>query len=1317
MAATSKVLGTVTSVVGEVRATASDGTTRILQVGDKVFSDEVITTSPSGDVKIALEGAAGKTLECGNDTTLALTEGLLGLGTAVTAQPTTPAKPPVAGTDVAALQAAIASGADPSQVADATAAGGAPGAGGADGGGSHQPVVIEQGNTAGVVTSGFNTEGASIQFPTPEFELNPIDEEPSVSVTVQVQVQVQVEVDLGVEGQPNVVKGPAEGGVFAVSAAGDAVSLVEGTMEGTLEIPFVITLSQVFDSDVQVTYQIVPASADYSTDFFNGQLINTVTISAGENSFIVPIQIVRDHFVEGNESFSIVLIDAVNATIDPAHSSASVTIFNDDALPVANDDINWAKEDTDLIIQGNVVDGENHSPDDTHGADPSGSIDFADVADVDDEVLTVTSVNGDSANVGVEITGSHGTLTLNADGTYTYSVLNNASAAIQGLSEGDTLTDTFTYTVTDGFNGDSNVATLEITIFGADDGVTITGLIPEVEGGEVTVDEDDLVDGSDTSKESLSQSDSFFISAPDGVDDLTIGGNAIITDGVFAATSFATGFGNTLSITGYNAATGEITYTYTLNDNETHADANGQNSLFENFAVVLTDEDGSTANDTLSVRIIDDVPDAVNDGVINVAEDAPLIINAFGNDEFGADGVDTDNNPNVVVTFTQGSLGVVSYNVGTGQFTYTPNAGAAGADSFTYTIEDGDGDTSTATVSLLIAADSTPQVGTAENLTVDEDGFAFAADDTTTVRNDETNSTESLTDSGQVVVDFGNDVPANLLASIELLDTGGLDGQLVTLAGDSVTFALVGGALVGSANGAEVIRIEITNALAGPGAGEVTYSYSVTLSQPVEHADGNLENSDLLSGVTFRVTDSDTDQQTGTFNVTVVDDVPAFTIINDGNDAGTVVNISAPNPGSNTTFNAQFADWQYGADSSGGTPTLTGVSGNVSLSGASTAGSLVIELKDSGGAVVGTLTLNGDGTDSLAVIHRAAELVTDVLLTGDVTASGPSLTKTINSTLGLTVTVTASDNDGVPNQDGDDEVNPSTQGWAVADNQVDLNESIGFSFSEAVQRFSFVADGFTGNPSNGDVGVTIRVFYDAGKTIFQDFNVNMTSGSSVEVANLSDFGLGGVYSTIWGVNVLSNNTNDSNDGFRLNNVTVSQVSETPPADLDYTFTVNVVDNDGDPVAQTFSVHLDGSNTGGLVVEAIAGTSGADTLNGTGGNDILIGGDSSDTFVFTSVEDGGDTVTDFTVADVNDGGDVLDINSVLPGSVPQATQASDLAGYVVLEALDSSTLAVKVDANGAVGGENYQTLVTLQLTNVDATQVTLQQLLENNQIIT
>ena len=109
-----------------------------------------------------------------------------------------------------------------------------------------------------------------------------------------------------------------------------------------------------------------------------------------------------------------------------------------------------------------------------------------------------------------------------------------------------------------------------------------------------------------------------------------------------------------------------------------------------------------------------------------------------------------------------------------------------------------------------------------------------------------------------------------------LVDTPALDSQLHTHDGQSVMFALSGGDLVGtdSAGATEVIRIHLVSAAAGPGAGDVTYTYLTTLSQPLEHADGALENAITLTGVTVQVTDSDTDTLPVSFNVTIVDDVP-----------------------------------------------------------------------------------------------------------------------------------------------------------------------------------------------------------------------------------------------------------------------------------------------------------------------------------------------------------------------------------------------------------------------------------------------------------
>ena len=322
---------------------------------------------------------------------------------------------------------------------------------------------------------------------------------------------------------------------------------------------------------------------------------------------------------------------------------------------------------------------------------------------------------------------------------------------------------------------------------------------------------------------------------------------------------------------------GDVTYTYstTLSQPLEHADGALENAItLTGVTVQVTDSDSDTLPVSFNVTIVDDVPQANNDGTFTVTEGTPLLITtALANDLAGADGVDPATG--VAVTTAAGK-GTAVYN-GDGTFTYTATAGQEGLDTFQYTITDQDGDTSTATVTVDLGTDSVPSLVSATNLTVDEDGFANAANDTVTARTDETDSTESLTASGTAVVNFGNDVPANLLGSIVLVDTPALDGQLHTHDGQSVTFALDGsGDLVGtvSAGATEVIRIHLVSAAAGPGAGDVTYTYSTTLSQPLEHADGAVENAITLTGVTVQVTDSDSDTLPVSFNVTIVDDVP-----------------------------------------------------------------------------------------------------------------------------------------------------------------------------------------------------------------------------------------------------------------------------------------------------------------------------------------------------------------------------------------------------------------------------------------------------------
>jgi VCBS repeat-containing protein len=91
-------------------------------------------------------------------------------------------------------------------------------------------------------------------------------------------------------------------------------------------------------------------------------------------------------------------------------------------------------------------------------------------SDPDGDSLTVTAVAGSGANVGISIAGTYGHLTLNANGSYSYIADN--SSAINGQPDNAVLTDTFSYTASDGHGGTST-ANLVITV---DQAPTVTSL-------------------------------------------------------------------------------------------------------------------------------------------------------------------------------------------------------------------------------------------------------------------------------------------------------------------------------------------------------------------------------------------------------------------------------------------------------------------------------------------------------------------------------------------------------------------------------------------------------------------------------------------------------------------------------------------------------------------------------------------------------------------------------------------------------------------------------------------------------------------------
>jgi VCBS repeat-containing protein len=463
-----------------------------------------------------------------------------------------------------------------------------------------------------------------------------------------------------------------------------------------------------------------------------GNVLNFISFNAstGEVTYTYTLAGPENHTAGSGtndlfENLAVVLTDTDGST---ANDTLSIRIVDD--VPVAHDDTDSVSLGGATIADGNVITGSG-------GSDANATDGVADTAGADGVSIAWAGASGNAVG------GAHGTLTVDASGNYSYQV-NALDPAIQNLPNGSTLTETFNYTITDA-DGDASSASLTVTIVGGNHGVTITNLTPAAQGGDDTVNEANLADGSSPNSAALTQTGTFNISAPDGLDDLTVGGHAIITNGVFTATSFTTALGNAISFTGFNMATGEVTYTYTLNDNEAHPTGNGANDLFDSLSVALTDTDGSTANDTLAIRIVDDVPvahddfDSVKDGGPTRAEGN--VITGIGGfdanatdgvaDTAGADGIASISwanlNPGNTIGGNHGTLFVDS----TGYYSYQlhSNDGIVAAlaegetltDTFTYTITDGDGDTSTATLTVTIAGTNDAPIAQADTNWVKED--------------------------------------------------------------------------------------------------------------------------------------------------------------------------------------------------------------------------------------------------------------------------------------------------------------------------------------------------------------------------------------------------------------------------------------------------------------------------------------------------------------------------------------------------------------------------------------------------------------------
>ncbi|UVM06559.1 retention module-containing protein [Pseudomonas laurylsulfatiphila] len=836
------LIGIVSKVIGQVFAVASDGTRRALVEGDKLFAGDQLSTGAEGAVAVHLQN--GQELTLGRGSSMQMTPQLLAnqIPHVDSSEAVTPSQAQL--TDVEQLQKAIAAGDDPTQTAEATAAGPTTTAGvpGGIAGSGHSFVMLEEVGGRVDPIIGFPTAGFNGIPELPEERLNANPDNNAVAADTLVVPPVTppvpnnpvtldgLSVDNGelTVNEANLADGSAsnpgaltQSGTFTVNAPDGLTSLSIGginVISGGVAAGFPQSVTTPLGSTLTVTgYNPATGVVSYSYTLNGAE-----THASGEGGNTL------------GEHFAVVAGDSNG---DSVTGSLDINIADD--VPQAVDDSNGIASETLLTLNGNVL------TNDVQGADrvPVGE-------------------NSGPITPGT-FTGTYGTLVLNANGTYTYT-LNTSDADFKALHGGGDGTDSFTYTLTDA-DGDSSTATLVLQIHNNDDPDTIGGL--NIGGGELTVFEKNLGDGSAPDATALTQNGTFTVTALDGVTSLTVGGIAVVTAGVAAGfpQSITTPLGSTLTITGFNAATGVVSYSYTLNDNEAHPTANGANTLPEQFAVTLVDDNGTTATGSLDVNIVDDLPQGVNDSNASTASETLLTLNGnvLSNDVQGADRVTIGEGTGPITpgTFT-GTYGTLVLNAN-GTYTYTLNTsdadfkalhgGGDGTDTFTYTITDADGDSSTANLVLQIHNNDDPVTIGGLNveggeLTVFEKNLGDgSAPDAT-----------ALTQSGTFTV--------TALDGLQTLTVGGIT---VVSAGVTAGFPQTAVTPLGS-----------TLTITGFNAATGVISYSYTLNDNEAHPTANGANT-LPEQFTVTAVDDNGTTATGSLDVNIVDDLPQG--VNDSN--------------------------------------------------------------------------------------------------------------------------------------------------------------------------------------------------------------------------------------------------------------------------------------------------------------------------------------------------------------------------------------------------------------------------------------------------
>ena len=365
----------------------------------------------------------------------------------------------------------------------------------------------------------------------------------------------------------------------------------------------------------------------------------------------------------------IVTVVATDPDGEEVTTQVSYTISN--PAPIAENDTYTTAEDTPLMI--NILTDNDSDPD----GDPI-------VIDM------VALTDGTIIPLGVPTEIPEGTLTVNTDGSVSFDPRLNFNGPV-----------TFGYTLSDG-QGGTDVATVSIDVTPVNDApIPVDPTQPPLDPADLItpVDPEDpreqpfdpenyipVQNGNDSETQPAFDLTSYF-GDPDGMEPLTI---------TLDPADLPSGLS-------FDPVTGVISGTPDTDASQGGDPGNPGTYVIE---VTATDPSGESFTTNLTYIIANPPPIAIDDGVLDVLEDVPAIIDVTGNDT-DLDGDDlaiTEINGvpvtiDVPVELPSGAIVIVSSD---GTVTYDPVENYNGSESFTYTISDGEGGTSTATVNLNV---------------------------------------------------------------------------------------------------------------------------------------------------------------------------------------------------------------------------------------------------------------------------------------------------------------------------------------------------------------------------------------------------------------------------------------------------------------------------------------------------------------------------------------------------------------------------------------------------------------------------------------